>query len=29
LYAVVMLVLPLIHVAFCGLVWLSSEEQKM
>ncbi len=29
LYGVIMGVLPLIHVAYCALVWLMSEEQKM
>jgi hypothetical protein len=29
LYGVVMLALPLIHVAFTGLVWISSKEQEM
>jgi len=29
LYAVVLLVLPMIHVMFCFLVWSSSSEQEM
>ena len=29
LYLVVMVALPMIHVAFTGLVWLSSKEQEM
>ena len=28
-YGIVMGVLPMIHIAYSGLVWLMSEEQKM
>lgn len=29
LYMIIMGVLPMIHVAYCALVWLMSQEQKM
>jgi archaellum biogenesis protein FlaJ (TadC family) len=29
LYLIVMGMLPAIHIAYCGLIWMMSEEQKM